>query len=95
MKHDWDKEDWDAVGTVRIWNTKDQLKIAVTPDGGFKLQAVNIFVANEVAEFDAILKKTGKPKPQFDFPDITEYETPADQHLEEIDLEPSGNLLGC
>ncbi len=51
---------WVEVGEVAIWNTKDDLKIAVRPDG-YLIKELNIHVVQDPAEFEAVLNKKGKP----------------------------------
>ena len=52
-------------GDVSILNTKDDLKIAITPAEGLKLSEVSIHIVQDPAEFAAILdKKRGKPESQ-------------------------------
>jgi hypothetical protein len=75
----------DVLGDVKIWNTQSHLKIKITPDPKFKIEKVQIHVMIEETGFLEILNKKGKPVPaQFDY--VTNYDTPADEHLEEITL---------
>ena len=50
-------------GDVSILNTKDDIKIAITPGEGLKLSEVSIHIVQDPADFASILdKKSGKPK---------------------------------
>ena len=77
-------------GDVSILNTKDDLKIAITPGEGLKLSEVSIHIVQDPAEFAAILdKKSGKPKvSKFDYKTdyLGDYGTLADDHREVIPL---------
>jgi hypothetical protein len=77
-------------GDVSILNTKDDLKIAITPGEGLKLSEVSIHIVQDPAVFAAILdKKSGKPKvSKFDYKTdyLGDYGIRADDHLEVIPL---------
>jgi len=80
---------WHDSGDVAIWNTKDDLKIAIAPDGDLKIIEVAIHIVQDSADFDAILDKKGKPRvSKFDYTTdyLGDYGTRADGHLEVIPL---------
>jgi hypothetical protein len=75
------------VGDVTFVNSHVDFQIRVTPSEGYLIEAVNIHVVQELADFESVLdSKTGKPKPgKFDY--NTQYEEAVDHHLEVIPLE--------
>ena len=79
---------WHDVGGVAFWNTRDDLRIAIEPDDGFKIAEVAIHIVGDPADFP--LDKLGKPKiSKFDYK--TDYLGDsgilADDHLEVVLLE--------
>jgi hypothetical protein len=59
---------WSDVGDVSLWNTRDHLKIQISPYAGLKLEEVSIHIVQDPADFDAILGKDGQPKvSKFDY----------------------------
>jgi hypothetical protein len=59
----------DSGGDVSIWNTKDDLKIAINPGADLKIEDVAIHIVADPARFaEEILDKKGKPKTKlFDY----------------------------
>jgi len=79
---------WHDGGGVSIWNTKDDLKIAINPDG-FKIEEVSIHVVQDPAKFAAIIDKKGAPKvSKFDYKTdyLGDQGILAEDHLEVIPL---------
>ena len=85
---DDDLNSWTTHGDVKFWNTRDELKIFVAPEG-YDVAEVNIHIVQDPADFDAVLKK-GKPVAGwFDY--RTDYEDgggplPA-THLQQVSLD--------
>ena len=63
MYHDGDVAKlWHDVGDVSIWNTKDDLKIAINPGEGLWIKEVSIHVVQDPADFDASSTRTASRK---------------------------------
>ena len=75
---------WYDVGDVAVWNTRDELKIGVRPDG-YLIKELNIHVVQDPAEFQAVLNKKGKPVAGwFDYKN--EFRAPVPYHEQVISL---------
>ena len=81
---------WHDTGDLAVWNTRDDLKIAIHPDGDLKIAEVAIHVVQDATEFDAILdKKSRKPtvnKLDYKTDYVDDYGIRAEDHTEVIPL---------
>jgi len=87
LQHDANISDlWHDVGDVAVWNTKDDLKIAINPAAS-RISEVSIHIVQDPADFAAVLDSKGKPSANlFDYK--TSYlNSPADHHLQVIPLQ--------
>ena len=93
MYHDGDVATlWHDAGDVAMWNTRNDLKIAIIPYSGFKIEEVAIHVVEDPDDFP--LDKHDKPRiSKFDYKTdyLGDVGILAENHLEEI---PLGDLPG-
>jgi len=75
---------------VRFWNTKGDLKIAIDPGAGLKIEEVAIHIVADPANFTEILDKKGRPARRlFEYRTLYLEETGelAENHMEIISLD--------
>jgi len=80
---------WTPLGDVAMVNTKDELKIDVYADPGFKMKNVSIHIVQDPLDFGDILDKYGQPRPnRFDYKTdyLTDQGILVDHHPEVVPL---------